>query len=99
MSAGDTAFAEAASSASAAASAETQRESTPTPRGPRWLALDLFRFAAALLMVQGHVFTELLSSDYSGERWVRHHRFVHGYTAPMFLFAAGLAFGVTTFRA
>lgn len=82
-----------------AAADVTPRPSTPSPQAPRWLALDLFRFAAAALMVQGHVFTELLSSDYAGDRWFRHHRFVHGYTAPMFLFAAGLAFGVTTFRA
>lgn len=65
----------------------------------RWLALDLLRFVAVLLMVQGHVFTALLDPSYASERWFRHHNFVHGYTAPMFLFAAGLAFGYTTFRA
>jgi hypothetical protein len=64
----------------------------------RWLALDLLRFVAVFLMVQGHTFTELLDSAYAGERWYRHHQFVHGYTAPMFLFASGLAFGYTTFR-
>jgi len=66
--------------------------------GSRWLALDLLRFVAVFLMVQGHTFTELLSEATQHERWYRHHQFVHGYTAPMFLFASGLAFGYTTFR-
>lgn len=66
--------------------------------GGRWLALDLLRFVAVFLMVQGHVFTSLLDPSYGSERWLRHHNFVHGYTAPMFLFASGLAFGYTTFR-
>ncbi len=65
----------------------------------RWLALDLLRFVAVFMMVQGHTFTELLNPVYREERWFRHHTFVHGYTAPMFLFASGLAFGYTTFRA
>ena len=64
----------------------------------RWLALDLVRFCAVFLMVQGHVFSSLLDPSYEGQRWLRHHNFVHGYTAPMFLFASGLAFGYTTFR-
>lgn len=64
----------------------------------RWLALDLLRFVAVFLMVQGHTFTELLGTEVQHERWYRHHQFVHGYTAPMFLFASGLAFGYTTFR-
>lgn len=64
----------------------------------RWLALDLFRFVAVLLMVQGHVFSALLDSQFHSELWYRRHSFVHGYTAPMFLFGAGLAFGYTTFR-
>ena len=69
------------------------------PRSGRWLALDLLRFCAVFLMVQGHVFSSLLSAEVRSERWYSHHNFVHGYTAPMFLFAAGLAFGYTTFRA
>ncbi len=74
--------------------------STPKPASKgRWLALDLLRFVAVLLMVEGHVFTALLDPRYATERWLRHHNFVHGYTAPMFLFASGLAFGYTTFRA
>lgn len=71
----------------------------PKAKGGRWLALDLLRFCAVFLMVQGHVFTSLLDPSYAAQRWHRHHNFVHGYTAPMFLFASGLAFGYTTFRA
>ena len=69
----------------------------PPPKR-RWLALDGFRFAAICLMVQGHVFTTLLDEATKAQSWYPHHRFVHGYTAPMFLFGAGLAFGLTTFR-
>jgi uncharacterized membrane protein len=64
----------------------------------RWLALDVFRFSAIALMIQGHVFSVLLDRATKAESWYPHHSFVHGYTAPMFLFGAGLAFGVTTFR-
>ena len=76
------------------AASNVVRESKPG----RWLALDLVRFCAVFLMVQGHVFSSLLDPTYESERWLRHHNFVHGYTAPMFLFASGLAFGYTTFR-
>jgi hypothetical protein len=74
------------------------RPSPEAPAPPRWGALDLLRFTAVLLMIQGHTFTTLLSGEHDRERWHRHHDFVHGYTAPMFLFASGLAFGVTSFR-
>lgn len=71
---------------------------TAASKPGRWLALDLVRFCAVFLMVQGHAFSSLLDPSYEGQRWLRHHNFVHGYTAPMFLFASGLAFGYTTFR-
>jgi Heparan-alpha-glucosaminide N-acetyltransferase, catalytic len=71
----------------------------PKKRSVRWIALDLLRFCAVFLMVQGHTFTTLLDPSVRAERWYRHHNFVHGYTAPMFLFASGLAFGFTTFKA
>lgn len=73
-------------------------EAEPQKKPARWVALDLLRFVAVLMMVQGHTFTTLLSQSYNAERWHRHHDFVHGYTAPMFLFGSGLAFGFTTFR-
>ena len=81
-----------------ASSSEPRPEAVKKEAGGRWVALDLLRFVAVLLMVQGHVFTSLLDPSYEGQRWLRHHNFVHGYTAPMFLFASGLAFGYTTFR-
>lgn len=82
------------------AAVDSARRESPEPpqTAPRWGALDLLRFVAVLLMIQGHAFTTLLSGTYDTQRWHRHHDFVHGYTAPMFLFASGLAFGVTTFR-
>ena len=67
-------------------------------RAKRWLGLDLLRFTAVLLMVQGHTFTTLLDQATKAQGWYPHHAFLHGYTAPMFLFGAGLAFGYTTFR-
>lgn len=73
-------------------------EAPAKARGKRWIALDLFRFCAVLLMVQGHVFSTLLDQATKAQGWYPHHSFVHGYTAPMFLFGAGLAFGYTTFR-
>jgi uncharacterized membrane protein len=62
----------------------------------RWLALDLLRFLAVLLMVQGHTFTALIEDAVRALGWYRWHSYVHGYTAPLFMFSAGLAFGVTT---
>lgn len=47
-------------------------------------------------MVQGHAFYELLDPIVKEQPWYRWHVRVHGLTAPMFLFASGLAFGVTT---
>ncbi len=67
-------------------------------KAPRWDALDLFRFAAVMLMVQGHTWYVVVDQAIRPERWYRWHNYVHGYTAPMFMFASGLAFGVTTFR-
>ncbi len=64
----------------------------------RWRALDWFRFLAVLLMVQGHTFYVVLDDSIRGLEWYRWHSYVHGYTAPMFMFASGLAFGITTFR-
>jgi hypothetical protein len=77
---------------------EARAEAVPVARAGRWLALDLFRFCAVCLMVQGHVFSTLLDRATKSQDWYPHHSFVHGYTAPMFLFGAGLAFGYTTFR-
>ncbi|MEM7135700.1 MAG: heparan-alpha-glucosaminide N-acetyltransferase domain-containing protein [Myxococcota bacterium] len=64
----------------------------------RWGALDVLRLVAVVLMVQGHTFTALLDPAFRVGGWDRPHAYLHGLTAPMFLFASGLAFGVATFR-
>jgi hypothetical protein len=66
-------------------------------RTMRFAGLDVFRFVAVLSMVQGHTFTVVFDPGASAPAWFRWHSYVHGYTAPMFLFASGLAFGITTF--
>lgn len=64
----------------------------------RYLFIDLLRFLAVVFMIQGHTFDATL--DYS----VRHHAlftahdFFHGFIAPLFLFASGVAFGISTFK-
>ncbi|MEY4577341.1 MAG: hypothetical protein RL701_2044 [Pseudomonadota bacterium] len=70
-----------------------------TRRSPqRWLALDILRGLAVLLMIQGHTFTALLrASEYDGA-WSRWHSLVHGLTAPMFLIGGGLAYGFVVMR-
>jgi surface polysaccharide O-acyltransferase-like enzyme len=69
-----------------------------TSRLARWDSLDVLRVIAVFLMVQGHTFDVVLSDTVRAESWFRWHRYVHGFTAPLFLFASGTAFGVTTFR-
>ena len=49
-------------------------------------------------MIQGHVFDALLSSQVKSASWYYVHDFFHGFIAPMFLFASGVAFGVATIR-
>lgn len=95
----DTAPRSAEPSAPEPTSAQEGASASGAPRPGRWLALDLFRFCAVCLMVQGHVFSSLLDEATKRQGWFPHHNVVHGYTAPMFLFGSGLAFGYTTFRA
>ncbi len=47
-------------------------------------------------MVQGHLFTEVIDQSLRSLQWYRYHAYIHGFTAPMFLFGAGMAFGITT---
>jgi uncharacterized membrane protein len=72
-------------------------ETSTAARG-RFLALDLLRFLAVVLMVQGHTFREVLVEGARRTEWFVWHEYVHGFTAPIFLFSSGLAFGITTFR-
>lgn len=62
----------------------------------RFDALDTLRCLAVLVMVQGHTFYLVMNETVRGQYWYRWHNYLHGYTAPAFLFGAGLAFGVTT---
>jgi uncharacterized membrane protein len=81
--------------------AVSRAKATPTEKAAsttkaRWLALDLLRFTAVVLMVQGHVFYEVIDDTVRRASWYSWHGFVHGFTAPIFLFSSGMAFGVTT---
>lgn len=70
-------------------------------RPQRFVALDLLRFLAVAMMVQGHTFYALLVpaiKNPTHETWYTWHGYVHGYTAPIFFFSSGLAFGITTLR-
>lgn len=79
-----------------AEAAAAQAKAPAKAKVARWLALDLFRFLAVVLMVQGHVFYEVLSDVVRNQDWYGWHKYVHGFTAPIFLFSSGLAFGITT---
>jgi len=73
-----------------------ERTATATDTA-RWEGLDLLRFLAMVLMVQGHAFRVVLAPAVREEAWFTWHDFVHGFTAPAFLLGAGLAWGVATF--
>lgn len=65
----------------------------------RYLYIDLLRFTAGLFMIQGHVFDALLSPQVKSASWYYIHDFFHGFIAPMFLFASGVAYAIATLRA
>ncbi len=62
-------------------------------------ALDLFRLVAMMVMIEGHTFTAILRPSIREALWGGYHDFVHGFTAPMFSFGSGFAFGLATYRA
>ncbi len=64
----------------------------------RYLFIDLLRFVAVVFMIQGHTFDALLSFDLRSTTLFFAHDFFHGFIAPMFLFASGVAFGISTFK-
>jgi len=64
----------------------------------RFDALDTLRCLAVLVMVQGHTFYLVVEDSLRSSAWYGWHNYLHGFTAPAFLFGAGLAFGVTTLR-
>lgn len=64
----------------------------------RWRALDLLRFVAVVLMVQGHTFAALLEPAIRRDPSLLWHDYLHGLTAPLFFFASGVAFGTATLK-
>lgn len=70
----------------------------PSVSNNRWIFVDFLRFVAVVLMIQGHTFDAVLSYEIRAEGWYGVHSFWHGFTAPLFLFGSGLAFGIATFR-
>ncbi|MFA6468694.1 MAG: heparan-alpha-glucosaminide N-acetyltransferase domain-containing protein [Bacteroidota bacterium] len=64
----------------------------------RYLFIDLLRFLAVVFMVQGHTFDALLDFELRSNLLFFVHDFFHGFIAPMFLFASGVAFGISTMK-
>jgi len=64
----------------------------------RYLFIDLLRFIAVIFMIQGHTFEALLDLKVRYSTLFFVHDFFHGFVAPMFLFASGVAFGIATFK-
>lgn len=62
----------------------------------RYVFIDLFRSTVIFLMLEGHVARTLLSASLQQTSLFQLHEFVHGLTAPAFLFAAGLTFVIST---
>jgi fucose 4-O-acetylase-like acetyltransferase len=62
--------------------------------GNRELYIDAFRGLMALVMVQGHVFDQLVSAAARADRLYQLQVIFHGSTAPGFLFASGFVAGL-----
>ena len=60
--------------------------------------VDLLRFVAAFQMLQGHTVSALLAPAYRVGKWYAVWSAARGLTSVAFLFAAGLAFQITTAR-
>ena len=60
----------------------------------RELYIDAFRGLMALVMVQGHVFDDLVSAAARADRLYQLQVIFHGSTAPGFLFASGFVAGL-----
>jgi fucose 4-O-acetylase-like acetyltransferase len=64
------------------------------PGKNRELYIDAFRGVMALLMVQGHIFDDLLSAAHRALPMYQFEVMFHGSTAPGFLFASGFVAGL-----
>ena len=58
----------------------------------RALFIDILRGLAILVMVEVHVFNELLSPSIKSQSWFSIVNFINGLVAPSFLFVSGLVF-------
>jgi uncharacterized membrane protein len=65
-----------------------------TPRRNREIYIDAFRGLMALVMVQGHVFDDLVTAAGRAAPWYQFQVMFHGSTAPGFLFASGFVAGL-----
>ena len=64
------------------------------PSRNREIYIDAFRGLMALVMVQGHVFDDLVSAAARAAPWYQFQVMFHGSTAPGFLFASGFVAGL-----
>src|SRR6187401_3856032 len=64
------------------------------PRRNREIYIDAFRGLMALVMVQGHIFDDLVSAADRAAPWYQFEVMFHGSTAPGFLFASGFVAGL-----
>jgi len=58
----------------------------------RYIFIDLLRFIAVIAMLQGHTFDALLRVSMKQTWLFVVYDFFHGFVAPAFLFASGVAF-------
>ena len=58
----------------------------------RALFIDLLRALALVVMIEVHVFNELLSHEFKSGGWYTALNFINGLVAPSFLFVSGLVF-------
>ncbi|MEO0240575.1 MAG: heparan-alpha-glucosaminide N-acetyltransferase domain-containing protein [candidate division WOR-3 bacterium] len=64
----------------------------------RYLFLDLLKAIALIEMIHGHTLDALLSfSQKSSHFWIFWQN-IRGFTAPLFLFASGIAFSISTLK-
>ena len=69
-------------------------ERRQAPRRNREIYIDAFRGLMALVMVQGHIFDDLVSAADRAAPWYQFQVMFHGSTAPGFLFASGFVAGL-----
>ena len=62
----------------------------------RHLFIDLYRTAVILLMLEGHVVRAFLAPYVQQMQLFQIHEFLHGLSAPAFLFGAGMTFIIST---